>query len=206
MTPRADAEAMLGCGTPPSPSGANRGFGSSSISRRPTSTTATRRREDLYALVRYGATVTGSVASVVDLREPTGFDMASRQSVRKAEKSGVTVAEDDAWEEYWTMLGERLRSRYDARARTFARRDTAAQKPFSRQHPPLYRTPRRASARRRGGIHLTRCAHSQYTASSEEGARTARHPIDLQVYSRQSPPPGCSISTSALQTKTAAAR
>lgn len=173
MTPRADAEAMLEVWDAAFALWREQGLRQLVYKPSPYIYHSYPAEEDLYALVRYGATVTGSVASVVDLREPLGFDMASRQSVRKAEKSGVTVTEDDAWEEYWTMLGERLRSRYDA-APVHSLDEILLLKSRFPDNIRLYTA--RLDGRLLAGVVVyisTRCAHSQYTASSEEG-RTLR--------------------------------
>lgn len=72
-------------------------------------------QEDIYALIRAGATVTSSlVSSVIDLSDPIPFDMGSRQRVRKAVASGIVIGESDRWEEYWTILTDLLRERFDA--------------------------------------------------------------------------------------------
>ncbi|MDE5628422.1 MAG: GNAT family N-acetyltransferase [Muribaculaceae bacterium] len=72
--------------------------------------------EDLYALFRHGASLQSTlISSVVDMTDPLPFDMAARQSVRKAEKSGVTVAESDDFEAFWHMLTALLAERYGSR-------------------------------------------------------------------------------------------
>ena len=69
--------------------------------------------EDLYALFRHGATLQSTlISSVVDMADPLPFDMAARQSVRKAVKNGVTVAESDDFEVFWEMLTALLAERY----------------------------------------------------------------------------------------------
>ena len=54
------------------------------------------------------------MSSVVDNSCPRGFDMASRQSVRKAAASGVEVGESADWAAFWTILSGRLQERYNA--------------------------------------------------------------------------------------------
>lgn len=72
-------------------------------------------QEDIYAMTRAGARITTSlVSSVIDLRDPIPFDMGSRQRARKAAASGIVIGESDRWDEFWGVLTELLRERFDA--------------------------------------------------------------------------------------------
>ncbi|MGM9852672.1 MAG: GNAT family N-acetyltransferase [Muribaculaceae bacterium] len=71
--------------------------------------------EDLYALVRAGAQLTGAnVSSVIDLDNPLPFDQGSRQRARKAANLGIVCSPSDDWDGFWHILTELLASRYGA--------------------------------------------------------------------------------------------
>ncbi len=73
-------------------------------------------QEDIYAMVRNGGCISASlVSSVIDLSDPIPFDMGSRQRARKALASGIVIGESDRWEEYWTILTNLLRERFNER-------------------------------------------------------------------------------------------
>lgn len=73
--------------------------------------------EDLYALWRAGGSVgarlASSVCPVAAASEPP-FDMACRQSARKALAAGITVQACDDYAAFWQILAARLDSRYGA--------------------------------------------------------------------------------------------
>lgn len=71
--------------------------------------------EDLYALWRSGATLSSRlVSTAAPLKSAMPFDMSCRQSVRKAQKSGVTVQRCNDYASFWAMLNTRLDERYGA--------------------------------------------------------------------------------------------
>ncbi len=72
--------------------------------------------EDLYALIRAGASVTSAnVSSVIDLTNPIAFDQGARQRARKAQKAGIQCSHSDDWEKFWDILSQLLQSRYGAK-------------------------------------------------------------------------------------------
>ena len=71
--------------------------------------------EDLYALFRHGAELTVSnVSTTIDLRCPLHFNTGAKSSVACARKNGVVVSESDRWADYWPILSQLLKERYDA--------------------------------------------------------------------------------------------
>ena len=71
--------------------------------------------EDLYALFRHGAELTVSnVSTTIDLRCPLHFNTGAKSSVACARKNGVIVGESDRWADYWQILSQLLKERYDA--------------------------------------------------------------------------------------------
>ena len=71
--------------------------------------------EDLYALFRHGAELTVSnVSTTIDLRCPLHFNTGAKSSVACARKNGVVVAESERWADYWQILSQLLKERYDA--------------------------------------------------------------------------------------------
>lgn len=73
-------------------------------------------QEDLYALFRVGARLTGrSLSSVVDNACRTNFSELRRRKVAKAAKSGVTYSCSDDFSSYWTILSTVLAGRHSCR-------------------------------------------------------------------------------------------
>lgn len=71
--------------------------------------------EDIYALFRCGAEIDFvNIASAIDLRQPICFNNSSRNALNKAKRNQVIVAESDNFAEFWTVLNERLKSKYNA--------------------------------------------------------------------------------------------
>lgn len=115
MTPRADAEAMLGIWSEASAYYAARGYKKLFYKPAPHIYHKYPAEEDLYALFRAGGRLEATlISSVIDNAAPLGFDMAARQSVRKAAKTGIEVAESDRWADYWQVLGQLLHERHNA--------------------------------------------------------------------------------------------
>ncbi|MGN1265601.1 MAG: GNAT family N-acetyltransferase [Muribaculaceae bacterium] len=71
--------------------------------------------EDLYALFRHGAELTVSnVSSSIDLSSPLHFNTGAKSSVAYARKNGISVGESDRFADFWQVLSQLLRERYDA--------------------------------------------------------------------------------------------
>jgi hypothetical protein len=69
--------------------------------------------EDRYALFRLGATMTSCVlSSAINLRNPAPRNESTRQSLKLAKSSGVTVHESTDYPKYWAILEECLMSRH----------------------------------------------------------------------------------------------
>lgn len=126
--------------------------------------------EDLYALFRAGGSLEASqVSTVVDLTAPLGFDMAARQSVRKAAAAGITVAGSDDYQGFWQILTDLLRERHGA---TPVHTVDEIQLLHSRcpDNIRLYTATR--EGRTIAGVvmyNTATAAHSQYTATTAEG-------------------------------------
>lgn len=133
--------------------------------------------EDLYALTHAGATLSRSMlASVVDMSHPIPFDMAYRQDVRRAQKSGVLVAQathPEEWSEFWSLLTCHLSERFGAKPVHTIEEISLLRDRFP-ENIRLYTA--RKDNQLLGGVvvyHSAVAAHSQYTALSELG-RTLR--------------------------------
>lgn len=69
--------------------------------------------EDLFALFRLGARQTECVlSSAIDLHHRVPLNESTRQALKLAASSGLTVGESADLEEYWRLLTECLRSRH----------------------------------------------------------------------------------------------
>lgn len=115
MTARADAEAMLEVWQLAAAHYASLGFKTMLYRPAPHIYHKYPAEEDLYALYRAGGRLDASlISSVIYNAAPLGFDMAARQSVRKAQKEGVEVGISDDWEGFWQVLSALLRERHNA--------------------------------------------------------------------------------------------
>lgn len=72
-------------------------------------------QEDLYLLFRSGARLTESnLSSVVDLRDPRGFNTLQRRHIRRASAAGCEITYTRDVGPFWQMLAQCLRDRHDA--------------------------------------------------------------------------------------------
>lgn len=131
-------------------------------------------QEDRYALFRSGARLTGSlISSVIDLTDPLPMDQGSRQRSRKAlDAPGLRFAESDRWADFWKLLEELLRARYEANPVHSLSEITLLKNRF----PANIRlfTVCGEEGEMLAGVVIYICgsvAHSQYTAASPEGKR-----------------------------------
>lgn len=127
--------------------------------------------EDIFPLLESGARLVAAMpASVADLHSGASFDMSARQSVRKALKEGVTVQESMRWEEYWQILSERLSERYDV-APVHSLHEIQLLKGRFPNNIRLFTAEK--DGRILAGVVMYvsygSAAHSQYTASTDEG-------------------------------------
>lgn len=134
--------------------------------------------DDIYALMQAGGSLSAVLPStVISLSDDLGFDMANRQSVSKATRAGVLVQKSDDWEAYWNMLTERLAERFDARP-VHTLDEILRLKTLFPDNIELYTAT--LDGRMLAGIvmYTSRyCAHSQYTASTEDGRRARVIPL-----------------------------
>lgn len=71
--------------------------------------------EDLYGLFRMGAELVGrSVASVISSERRVPMRTLRKRCIAKSRKSSLIYEECDAWEEFWPLLKNVLKSRHDA--------------------------------------------------------------------------------------------
>lgn len=69
--------------------------------------------DDLYALWRYGATMTACQASTAyRIEQPRLLNMSTRQNIRRAAAAGVTVGESHDYAAFWKILTEVLDERH----------------------------------------------------------------------------------------------
>ena len=126
--------------------------------------------EDLYALWCYGGQIDSTlVSTVIDLACPLNFDMSARQNVRKAAKAGVRVGESDRWHDFWQILEQRLMSAHGARPVHTLDEIMLLQNRFP-DNIRLFIAEQ--SGEIVGGVVIYfagTVAHSQYTATTEEG-------------------------------------
>lgn len=71
--------------------------------------------EDLYALFRQGATLsTRKIASAIELSNTLRWRDIRRAGIRKALKEDLYVVQTDDFSQFWKILEENLRNKYDA--------------------------------------------------------------------------------------------
>lgn len=126
--------------------------------------------EDLYALFRHGAELTVSnVSTTIDLRCPLHFNTGAKSSVAFARKNGVTVGESQRFAEYWQILSQLLRERYDATP-VHSLEEMQLLKSRFPEEIRLYCAEKDGELL--GGIVIYRIGgvlHSQYTAATQQG-------------------------------------
>lgn len=71
--------------------------------------------EDLYALFRLGATMTGcALSATIELHRPRIINESTRQGVTLARRSGVRVEASERYDLFWDILTRRLAERHSA--------------------------------------------------------------------------------------------
>lgn len=71
--------------------------------------------DDLYALWRCGAVVTGcNVSTTIDLSQPIAMGHGCKGGLNVSRRAGVTVGRSDDWAAYWQLLEDVLRERHQA--------------------------------------------------------------------------------------------
>lgn len=191
MTQRADMPAMMEVWTAMTDYYRKRGFRSLYYRPAPYIYHKYPADEDIYALFRAGGVLDAvQVSSVVDNSCPHGFDMASRQSVRKAAAAGIGAGESARWAEFWQILSGRLQERYDARPVHTLDEILLLHSRFPEQIRLFTAT---LEGRIIAGVVIYDCGtavHSQYCASTDEGRRLRalpllyRHILDACAVSR----------------------
>lgn len=130
--------------------------------------------EDIYALVRAGASLSSAlVAEVLGLADPLPFDQGARQRVRKLAGSGIVIARDDDFPAFWDILTDLLRERYGATPVHSLDEITLLHSRFP-DNIRLYTA--REDGRMIAGVVMyvnPTAAHSQYTAATPRGKETA---------------------------------
>lgn len=127
--------------------------------------------DDIYALFRSGATLTGCMtASVVPLSQPLLLNQCERRQLAKAQKLDITVNEATDFAPYWTLLQEVLAERHDATP-VHTLDEITRLKALFPENIRLF-TASSPEGELLGGIlvyYTGRVAHSQYIAISPEG-------------------------------------
>lgn len=135
--------------------------------------------EDIYALYRCNAAFDEcNISSVIDLSRPITFNERNRRYVRKATAAGLTVTAEDDFAEYWALLENLLRKRYN----TTPVHDLAEISRLRELYPDRIRLfgARDGSGELQAGVVLYycgECVHCQYIASSEAGKSTGALPL-----------------------------
>lgn len=129
--------------------------------------------DDRYALFRWGARMeTCQVSSVINLREPMGFDSNARRNAAKARREGVAVAESGLFCVYWPLLTEVLLSCHNVNpVHTLDEIELLASR-FPKNVRLYMATD--ADGEPLAGVvmyYSEKVAHAQYIASSEHGKR-----------------------------------
>lgn len=178
MTPRADMLAMLDIWAEATQVALADGFDTLLYKPSPHIYHRYPAEEDLYALFRAGATVESVlISSVVDNAAPLGFDMASRQSVRKAARRGITPGRSDDWAGFWQVLSELLSARYGAKPVHTLDEITLLAGRFP-ENIALYTATLDGRIVAGVAIYATdTVAHSQYAAATNEGKALRALPL-----------------------------
>jgi hypothetical protein len=73
-------------------------------------------QEDLYALYRNGATLTGcNISSAIDLNRKLKFTESRKSGIRKATANNLTCSRSDKPDAFWEVLSANLGDKYDAK-------------------------------------------------------------------------------------------
>lgn len=70
--------------------------------------------EDLYALFRRDAILQGRLMlTVVDMGNRFPFQERRKRGINKAASAGITISESGAWREFWDLLSDHLKQKFD---------------------------------------------------------------------------------------------
>lgn len=71
--------------------------------------------EDLYALFRNGATLSGrSISSCICMKEPIRFSELRRRGIKKALSKNLQIRENDRFNKFWKILKDNLAEKFNA--------------------------------------------------------------------------------------------
>jgi len=133
--------------------------------------------EDIYALYRNGGKLTGClVSSVIDLRNPLGFNKGTHYSLTKANKAAVSVSESNDFLTFWLILTKLLKDKYSAAPVHTLEEITLLQNRFPR-HIRLYAA--YEDNEMTAGVviyHTGIVSHCQYIAATPRGQQTGALP------------------------------
>ena len=137
-------------------------------------------QEDLYALFRWGGQlVARKISSVIPTVENYGFSTLRRRKVRKAERAGFVVVQDEDYAAFWKVLEANLSERHGARPIHSLAEMEMLHARFPEQIL-LYRVCEAASGQTVAGcvLYVSRnVVHVQYIGSTAEGR--AHGAVDL---------------------------
>ena len=133
--------------------------------------------EDLYALFRYGARVSGrDVATLTDLKSPLPMTTLRRRQARKALGNGIAVERTSDFGSFWKILDDNLMQRYGVHPVHTLEEITLLASRFDNIR--LFEA--RLGGETVGGVVIYLCgevAHVQYISANETGKRLGA--IDL---------------------------
>jgi hypothetical protein len=135
--------------------------------------------EDIYALFRCGARLSEcNLSSTIDLRSPIAFNENSRRNMRRALRSGVTIAESRDFEVYWQVLENLLDSRYGTKPVHSAAEIAMLASRFPRNIRLFVALNTTGTVIAGTVIYVTEaCVHAQYIAASPEGKSLGALPL-----------------------------
>lgn len=136
-------------------------------------------QDDIYALFRVGATpAVINISTAIDVANPIAFDSNAKRAVKYAAEQGVTLRDDVRLSEFWPLLTQLLRSKYNTEpVHTLAEIEMLAARFPDNIHLHCAVAPDGEVV---AGvlIYLTHTvAHCQYIASSDNGKQLKALPL-----------------------------
>lgn len=136
--------------------------------------------EDLYALfyATHSALEARNIASVIDFRQPLTWSQNRRLGVNRAKRNGLYVKETDDFADFWKILEDNLRERYDA-APVHSLAEITMLKDRFPDNIRLFMAYDSCHCPQAGTViyDTNGVAHSQYISSTSEGKQL--HAVDI---------------------------
>ena len=130
-------------------------------------------QEDLYCLFRHGAVLKARlVASVLEPGVSLSYKKDRRSAIRKSEKAGIRVTQDDDYARFWPILDENLKKRYNVKPVHSLNEMEYLHSKFPR-NIKLFTAFQEEELLAGTVVYLTdRVLHTQYIASTHRGKKT----------------------------------